>query len=108
MKNKVYISLPITDHEDDVHIRNLQAKKYIEKKFKGYVSVSPLDCNKIDEAAFETHTQLSKTAYYMGKDIEQVILCDAILMCPGWLYSKGCQVELYTAKIYGKDIFFMP
>ena len=45
----------------------------------------------------------------MGKDIEAVILCDAILMCPGWDWekSRGCLVEKYTAEIYKKDIFYM-
>lgn len=106
-KKKIYISLPIAFQEDTVYDRNNDAKEYLKKHFKKYEYVSPIDTNHIDDEALGNHLALDRTAYYMGKDIEQVILCDAILMCPGWENSKGCKVEKYTAEIYGKEVLYM-
>lgn len=108
MKKKIYISLPIAYHEDDVYERNEKAKRYVEENLEEYDWLSPIDNNHIDDDALGNHLQIERTAYYMGKDVEQVILCDAILMCPGWLESKGCKVEMFVAQTYGKDVLFMP
>ena len=107
-KKKIYISLPIAFQEDTVFERNQNAKDYLYKKYgEKYEWVSPIDLNHIDDDALGNHLAIEKTAYYMGKDIEQVILCDAILMCPGWENSKGCKVEKMTAETYGKEVFYM-
>lgn len=108
MRKKIYISLPIAYHEDDVYERNQKAKDYVKNEYPEYDVISPIDTNHIDEKALGNHLQIERTAYYMGKDVEQVILCDAILMCPGWMESKGCKVEMCVAQTYGKDILFMP
>ena len=108
-RKKIYISLPIAFKEDTVMQRNDEAKEYIRKNFPEYDFYSPIDENHIDDEALGNHLEIDRTAYYMGKDIEAVILCDAILMCPGWDWekSRGCLVEKYTAEIYKKDIFYM-
>lgn len=108
MKKKIYIFLPIAFHEDTVYQRNQEAKDYLFNRFSNrYEWVSPIDNNHIDEEDLANHLQIGKTAYYMGRDIEQVILCDAILMCPGWETSKGCQCEKFVAETYGKEILIM-
>ena len=108
MKKKIYISLPIAFHEDTVYQRNQEAKDYLFNRFSNrYEWVSPIDNNHIDEEDLANHLQIGKTAYYMGRDIEQVILCDAILMCPGWENSKGCQCEKFVAEMYGKEVLIM-
>ena len=45
-------------------------------------------------------------SYYMGKDIEVLLECDAIFLCEGWQNSKGCMAEFEVARIYGKEIMF--
>ena len=45
-------------------------------------------------------------SYYMGKDIEALLECDAIFLCEGWQNSKGCMAEFEVARIYGKEIMF--
>ena len=100
----VYISLPIAGQEDTVYNRNNAAIEYV--KSLGKTPVSPIDINHINDKALGNHLQIEKTAYYMGRDIEQVILCDALFLCKGWENSKGCKVEKYTAEIYGKKIFY--
>ena len=108
MKKKIYISLPIAFHEDTVYQRNQEAKDYLFNKFSNrYEWISPIDNNHIDDEDLVNHLQIGKTAYYMGRDIEQVILCDAILMCPGWENSRGCQCEKFVAEMYGKEILIM-
>ena len=107
-KKKIYISLPIAFQEDTVYQRNKAAKDYLWDKYcNQYEWISPIDQNHIDDEALGNHLALDRTAYYMGKDIEQVILCDAILMCPGWEQSKGCRVEKFTAETYGKEVLYM-
>ena len=106
-KKKIYISLPIAFQEDTVYERNEIAKSYIKNNYKKYDWVSPIDSNNIDDTALGNHLELNRTAYYMGRDVEQVILCDAILMCPGWENSKGCKCEKFVAETYGKEILYM-
>lgn len=105
-KKKIYISLPIAGKESTVFKRNIEAKEYCERYLSEYDVVSPIDENHIDDVALGNHCELSMTAKYMGRDIENVILCDAILMCPGWESSKGCKVEKYTAETYSKNILY--
>ena len=45
-------------------------------------------------------------SYYMGKDIEALLECDAIYLCEGWQNSKGCMAEFEVARIYNKQILF--
>lgn len=104
---KIYISLPIAYQEDTVYMRNFEAKFYATYNYPGCKIISPIDENHIDDEALGNHLELERTAYYIGRDIEQVILCDAILMCPGWENSKGCRVEKFTAETYGKEVLYM-
>lgn len=104
-RKKIYLSLPIAGHEDTVLELNEEYKEVIKENFPDWDIYSPIDENGIGEAELKDHTQLERTAFYMGKDIEAVILCDAIAMGPGWGDSKGCRVEKYTAEIYGKEVY---
>ena len=42
----------------------------------------------------------------MGKDIQKVLECDAILMCEGWENSKGCQLEHKAAELFNVKIIY--
>lgn len=99
---KVYISLPISNFEDTVYDRSNNSKSQLKKL--GYEPVSPIDVNGITTSDLIDHTVLKKTAKYMGKDIEDVILCDAIYLCEGWENSRGCNIEKYVAEKFGKKI----
>ena len=102
-KKKCFISLPIAGREKDVFYRVETAKG--EVKRLGFEPISPLDLNELNPNNIDGHEY--STSYYMGRDIEQVILCDDILMCPGWENSKGCQCEKFVAEMYGKEILIM-
>lgn len=43
---------------------------------------------------------------YMGKDLEELLSCDAILMLPCWAKSRGARIEYAVAKELGITIMF--
>ena len=92
----IYISLPITGHDiGHCKWRALDAKRALERR--GHTALTPFDVC----ADGEGHPY----PYYMGKDIEALLGCDAILRLPGWTASKGCMLESRCAQIYGKHIY---
>ena len=40
----------------------------------------------------------------MGRDIEELLKCDGIILCHDWFGSKGCRAECSVAQVYGKQI----
>lgn len=100
-KKKCFISLPIAGREKDVFYRVETAKE--EVKRLGFEPISPLDLNELNPNNIDGHEY--STSYYMGRDIEALIDCDAIYCCEGWQKSKGCQVERKTAEVYKLEIF---
>lgn len=91
MKNKVYISLPITGYDlgERKQIAETIKAKFIEQ---GYEAITP----------FDVCTEERKTyAYYIGKDIEALLGCNYIYLAGDWKYSKGCCAEKCVADIYG-------
>ena len=105
---KIYISLPISGYpiEERVAYANTVRNNLIEINsqvcgFRGCKKnlsvVTPFDfCPEPDKPY----------SYYMGKDIEALLECDAIYMCEGWQNCKGCMAEFEVARIYGKEIMF--
>lgn len=93
---KVYISVPITGHDMKI-VRTWinTAKKTIINS--GHTPVSPLDVAPEQDMPY---------SYYMGKDIEALLECEAIYLLRGWQESRGCNLEFWTAKVYNKKIMF--
>lgn len=95
---KIYISIPITGHDiEEVESDCIWAAGVIQAK--GHTPVSPLDVSPETDATYARH---------MGRDIEALLLVDAVLFMPGWRASKGCRLERQAALIYGKLAFFSP
>lgn len=92
-KKKLYISLPITGRvlkavqEQAAYIKQIWSDKYDV--------ITPFDINPDQDKPY---------SYYMGRDIEVLLECDAIFMAPGWVTSKGCCAEFQIATIYGIKI----
>lgn len=109
-KKKLFISLPMTNMEDTVLKRYREALSIIEKdeNLSSYEVVTPygmfhaFDENGLKEGIDDS---LPSIGYYMGKDVELVINCNAIYSCEGWSKSKGCKVERATAEIYGLELY---
>ena len=94
-RKRVYISIPISGHDlEEVKEKARKAKIWVSHL---YDAITPFDvCPEPDKPY----------SYYMGKDIEALLECDAIFLCEGWQNSKGCMAEFEVARIYGKEIMF--
>lgn len=88
---KVYISIPITGRSLDIVVKQAEIVKACLHA-AGYDPVTPFDI---------CPEQGKPYAYYMARDIEVLLECYAIYMCPGWRESKGCRAEAAIAEIYG-------
>lgn len=96
---RIYVSLPISGYDlDGRKLYAIWVKNLIKHKNPKTVEVvTPFDvCPEADKPY----------SYYMGKDIEALLECDAVYFCEGWQNSDGCMLEFAAAKIYGKEIIF--
>ena len=93
---KVYISLPITGH-DLTEVRRLaeEAKQLLTGM--DHEPVSPLDVSPNPDATYAEH---------IGRYIAALLECDTALFLNGWESSRGCNLEMEAARIYGKEILF--
>lgn len=94
---KIYISGPITGH-DKTLIEAAFAKAEKDVLDRGHTVVNPLT---LDKELPEDATWND----YMKKDIKELVECDGIYMIPGWVYSKGCNLEYAIAKAMDLLIF---
>lgn len=93
---KIYISIPISGVPV---IEQQKAKaRYIAARLHelGHEPVNPFDTPEAPQGLSEKE----RYAYYMGEDLKRLLTCDAVFLCPGWKYSKGCQLEARAARIY--------
>lgn len=83
MKNKVYISGPITGHDKQEVAQRFEAAKKLFQNTE-YKPISPLENGLPASATYEEH---------MFRDLEMLAECEAIFMLKGWERSKGCKIE---------------
>ena len=96
---RIYVSLPISGYDlDERKLYAMWVKDLIKDKYpKAAKVITPFNvCSEPDKPY----------SYYMGKEIEALLECDAIFLCEGWQNSKGCMTEFEVARIYGKEIMF--
>lgn len=90
---KIYISLPISGK--NVMTQTGIALSVAEQiRDLGHEPVNPFET----PLAPPEWSERQKYAYYMGRDIEKLLLCDAVYFCEGWQESRGCRVESYIAE----------
>lgn len=104
---KIYISVPISGL--DLMTQTGIALTVAEQiRDLGHEPVNPFET----PLAPPEWSERQKYAYYMGRDIEKLLLCDAVYFCEGWHESKGCLVESYIAETYRikhyHDLRFIP
>lgn len=101
MKKRLYISGPISGHdEEDVRVSFSEAIIYLKSIFQDYEIINPLDNGLPYDAPWEKHMEI---------DLEILRTCDAIYFMNGWQHSKGSQrehdlaVELKMDRYYQVD-----
>lgn len=67
-----------------------------DERFSGYELTSTFDI---------AHGEGEGEAEAMGRCIEEVMKSDAIYADIGWENSKGCRLEIFAARLYGKKIY---
>lgn len=94
MAKRIYISLPISHY--DIAERRAYAQK-VETALKSFY---PEVCNPLNNGIDERE----HWSVHMKKDIQLLLECDAIYMCEGWEWSKGCKLEHDIATTCGLSV----
>lgn len=103
----IYISLPITGHEDTYEKQLDAAVKYVKAKFSEYDKI--ITPKMVAENIERTYFPLQpKYKEYLIGYLEEIYDCDAIFMCHGWENSKGCKAAREFADAIGLDILYQP
>lgn len=103
----IYISLPITGHEDTYEQRLDAAVKYVKANFPEYYRIiTPKEGKKYLEREYSPLKPKYKD--YLLNYLEEIYDCDAIFMCSGWENSKGCKAAREFSDAIGLDILYQP
>lgn len=101
----IYISLPITGHEDTYEQRLDEAVEYVKEMYPEYdrVITPKYLAEELNERLDPIIPTYSK---YLSNDIDFLTICDAIFMCRNWYISKGCSAERAFARAIGLTILY--
>lgn len=95
----IYISLPISGHEDTYEQRLDAAVKYVKENYTEYVYI--ITPKYIAERLEDYQPMKPKYKDYLLAGMEAIAHCDAIFMCHNWFESKGCSSERAFAEAIG-------
>lgn len=100
---KIYISLPITGHEDTYEERLQELVKVAEgfaryQNFKldyfgNYEIITPKDI------AYIVEDKIKNPRYtdYILACLDAIVDCDMVILGDGYMYSRGCRIEVNFA-----------
>ena len=100
----IYISLPISGHEDDYEQRLDEAVEYVKTNYPEYEQI--ITPKELAERLEDYKPMKPRYKDYLLTDIEAIWHCDAILMCHNWFKSKGCFAERAFAGAIGLTILY--
>ena len=96
---RIYISLPITGHEDTYEQRLDAAVEYVKTNYPEYDNIiTPKEIAKRLEDMLPMKPTYKEL---LLADMEAIAHCDAIFVCKGWRDSKGCLADRAFAKAIG-------
>lgn len=91
---RIYISAPISGCEDTAEERFTDAVKLAREH--GYIAVNPWQENK----------NFCRWADAIIAGLRLLNKCDAIMLCKGYHYSRGCRIEQQFAQGMGIEVLF--
>ena len=101
----IYISLPITGHEDTYEQRLDEAVEYVHENCPEYERI--VTPKEVTDDLNERYSPIIPTyKEYLSAGIDILTICDAILMCDGWVNSGGCNAEWAFARAIGLTILY--
>lgn len=93
---KVYISIPITGHDEEKQREKSDLIKAMLSR-AGHKAVSPFNIYAGKNPKYED---------YLCYDLRVLADCDAIYLCEGWQFSRGCRIEANFAKEFNKRFMY--
>lgn len=97
-EKSVYISAPITGVD----------KTESDKAFlRGIELACELGFDKIIDPRKNGLPKDAPWRKHMAADIARLVSCDAIILCRGWVKSRGCRLEHHIARELGIQIIFV-
>ncbi len=94
---RIYLSGPITGHEDDYMERFDAAEARVLREHPGTEVINPARISRhLADHATPTHDD------YMAVSLVLLDMCTHIYLMDGWISSKGCRMEVEEA--FRKDI----
>lgn len=94
---RIYISLPITGRDEQDAREHADLMKSALSR-AGHNPVNP----------FDIPAGVKSPAYadYLCADLRVLADCDAIFMCDGWQFSRGCRIERTFAEEFGLQVMY--
>lgn len=92
----IYISIPISgrpEHETREHADRVKAML----SRSGHIAVNPFDNYVGKDAQYIDH---------LCADLRMLADCDAIFLCQGWQFSRGCRIEANFAREFDKEFMY--
>lgn len=93
---KIYISLPISNREISEAREHADLMKAALSR-AGHQPVSPFDIYAGKNPTY---------ADYLCFDLRALADCDAIFLCKGWQFSRGCRIERTFAEEFGLQVMY--
>lgn len=102
MTTRLYIAGPMTGLPDS----NYPAFNRAEGQLIGwgYQTANPVRGHLEEGAPYDYVDATTPWHAYMRNGIHQLIRCDGIALLPGWIHSRGAQLEVHIAQRLGLDV----
>ena len=108
----IFISQPMTGKSEEEILATRQKEiEKIHQFFDADGEQVNIIASYIDDATrkhFQKYTSddINWDIFWLSQSLERLAMADAIWLCEGWEYSKGCNVELECAIQYGLVIVY--
>lgn len=93
---KIYLSIPISGHDEQKQREHADLVKSALSR-AGHIVTTPFEVYAGSNPTYED---------YICHDLLTLSRCDAIFLCDGWQFSRGCRIECNFAIEFGKTMMY--